>query len=49
MKNTITLATFNQTTDAQPLVARLWKSGIRAEIHDESGSSLFSVELQRTR
>jgi predicted Zn-ribbon and HTH transcriptional regulator len=36
MKNTITLATFNQTTDAQPLVARLWESGIRAEIHDES-------------
>ena len=36
MKNTITLATFNQTTDAQPIVARLWEAGIRAEIHDES-------------
>jgi len=36
MKNTVTLATFNQTTDAQPIVARLWEAGIRAEIHDES-------------
>jgi hypothetical protein len=36
MKNTITLATFNEAIGAQPLVARLWEAGIRAEIHDES-------------
>ena len=36
MKNNITLATFNQAVAAQPLVARLWEAGIRAEIHDES-------------
>jgi len=36
MKNTITLATFNEAIHAQPLVARLWEAGIRAEIHDES-------------
>jgi hypothetical protein len=36
MKNSITLATFNEAVAAQPLVARLWEAGIRAEIHDES-------------
>src|SRR6266516_281566 len=36
MKNNITLATFNEAVAAQPLVARLWESGIRAEIHEES-------------